>query len=86
MAKYESHDFYCINCGNKGLPVFRNNGRLHEEFHRKKLWCCHCKTECNHIEIRNQEEKEEFLEAYNNGEFRDEAADSICHVRACGLG
>ena len=49
MAKYESHDFYCINCGNKGLPVFRNNGRLHGGFHRKKLWCCHCKTECNHF-------------------------------------
>ena len=66
MAKYESHDFYCINCGNKGLPVFRNNGRLHSSFHRKKLWCCHCKTECNHIEIRNQEEKEQFMEAFNN--------------------
>ena len=86
MAKYESHDFYCINCGNKGLPVFRNNGRLHSGFHRKKLWCCHCKTECNHIEIRNQEEKELFMEAFNNGEYKEEANESICHVRACGLG
>ena len=86
MAKYESHDFYCINCGNKGLPVFRNNGRLHSSFHRKKLWCCYCKTECNHIEIRNQEEKETFMEAFNNGEYKEEANESICHVRASGLG
>ena len=81
MAKYEMHDFYCVNCGHKGLPCLRNNGRLHGEFHRKKLWCCHCRVEINHIEVRNQEEKETFMEAFNNGEYQEEAAESL---RACG--
>lgn len=82
MARYEMHDFYCVNCGHKGLPCLRNNGRLHGEFHRKKLWCCHCKVEINHIEVRNQEEKEIFMEAFNSGEYQEEAAESLSVVRA----
>ena len=86
MAKYEMHDFYCINCGRKGLPCQRKIGKLHGEFHRKKLWCCGCKTEVNHVEIRNQEEAEIFMEAFNNGEYKLEAEESLCAVRAgwCG--
>lgn len=83
MAKFETHDFYCINCGNKNIPISRKCGQQRGQFHRKKLYCVFCKTECNCVEIRNQEEKEVFMEAYNNGEFRNEAADSI---RACGTG
>ena len=86
MAKYEMHDFYCINCGRKGLPCQRKMGRMHGGFHRKKLWCYTCKTEVNHVEVRNQEEKEIFMEAFNNGEYKEEANESICHVRACGVG
>ena len=86
MAKYEMHDFYCVNCGHKGLPCQRKIGKLHGEFHRKKLYCCTCRTEVNHVEVRNQEEAEIFMEAYNNGEYKEEANESICHVRACGVG
>ena len=81
MAKYEMHDFYCMNCGRKGLPCQRKVGQLHEEFHRKKLYCIFCKTEVNHIEVRNQEEKEIFMEAYKNGEYKVESEESL---RACG--
>ena len=81
MAKYDTHDFYCLNCGHKGIPISRKRGQQRGQFHRKKLYCIYCATECNHMEIRNQEEKEIFMEAYNNGEYREEAANSI---RACG--
>lgn len=86
MARLETHDFYCINCGRKGIPVARKVGKLHGGFHRKKLWCCTCKTEVNHVEIRNQEEAEIFMEAFNNGEYKLEAEESLCTVRAgrCG--
>lgn len=86
MAKYELHDFYCLNCGKQGIGIQRKLGKQREGFHRKKLWCYHCKMECNHIEVRNQEEAEIFMEAFNNGAYKDEAAESISHVRACGIG
>lgn len=86
MPKFESHDFYCINCGHKNIPLCRKIGQQREQFHRKKLYCINCRLECNCIEIKNQEEKEKFLEAYNNGEFKQEAADSISHVRSCRIG
>lgn len=82
MAKISAHDFYCINCGQKGIPIARKIGKLHGEFHRKKLWCCNCKTEINHIEVRNQEEAEIFMEAFNNGEYKEEAAESLRAVRS----
>ena len=35
--KYVEHSFYCINCGKKGIPLWRNKGHLHSKGHRKKL-------------------------------------------------
>ena len=81
MAKYEAHDFYCMKCGRKGLPVHRKCGQFREPMHRKNLYCVFCREEVNHIEVRNQEEKEEFMEAFNNGEFTTE---SIYYVRSAG--
>ena len=26
MAKYETHDFYCLRCGRAGVPVMRKLG------------------------------------------------------------
>ena len=86
MAKYETHDFYCLGCGKKGIPISRKNGKQHGAFHRKKLWCPHCRTEINHMEIRNYEEKEIFMEAFKNGDYRKEAAESLCHVRNSWVG
>ena len=81
MAKYEAHDFYCLNCGRKGLPCQRKMGQQREQFHRKKLHCIFCNLSVNHMEIRNQEEKEYFMEAFENGDFKEEAEESI---RCCG--
>ena len=82
MAKYnyETHDFYCLKCGKPTVPVVRKTAKKREKFHRKRLWCCNCKMEINCVEITSYEEKEIFMEAFNNGEFKDEAAESLCHV------
>ena len=82
MAKYnyETHDFYCLRCANKTLPVLRSHAKMKEQFHRKKLWCTHCQMEINCIEITTLEEKEIFMEEFANGIYQQEAEDSISHV------
>lgn len=76
MAKHEEHQFYCILCGKPGIPLPRRTGFKHESMHRKKMWCPYCKTEINHIEIRTFEEKQKFLEDFENGVYKDEAEES----------
>ena len=82
MAKYETHDFYCMNCGRKSIPIARKIGKQHSSMHRKKLWCPWCHIEVNHIECRTYAEVEEFKENFQNGVYVDEKEESICHVRA----
>jgi hypothetical protein len=79
--KYISHDFYCINCGHKSIPIMRNRGHAHASKHRKRLYCPYCKVEVNHIEVRNLEEKEWFLKKFNEGFFKEEAEESIKECR-----
>lgn len=73
--------FYCIKCGNKGIGIARARSKLRGKFHRKKLYCCYCKEEVNHIECRNPAEVEEFLENFKNGVYVDEAEASVAHIR-----
>lgn len=75
----EIHDFYCINCGQRGLPIVRRHSLQHEKFHRKKLYCPWCKMTVNHIECRNDEEAFEFKQAFENGEYAEEAEESLRH-------
>lgn len=77
----ESHDFYCIACGRKGIPLARKRGHQHESFHRKKLYCIYCQKEVNMVECKNEFEVEEFLENFANGVYEDEAKESLSH---CG--
>ena len=81
MAKYESHNFYCINCGKPTIPIMRKNGQMHEKFHRKRLYCYNCKQEINCVECRNDMEVYEFQQAFNAGEFKEEAQESIAHIK-----
>lgn len=74
---YEQSDFYCINCGQKGIPCLRPQARRRERFHRKKLYCPHCGYTINHIECRTDEDVYDFKEAFDNGEFQEEARISI---------
>ena len=74
---HATHDFYCMKCGNKGIPLSRNVGHQHSKFHSKKLYCVYCKKEINHIECRNAMEVNKFKEDYANGVFAEEANASI---------
>ena len=77
MAAYEIHDFYCLNCGKKSIPLPRKSGHQHARNHRKRLYCPNCKQEVNHIEIKNEEDRQQFLEKFENGEYIEEAKESI---------
>lgn len=57
-------EMYCVYCGNKGITIPRRNGRYKEPGHLKKLYCVHCKTETNHVEIRP------FCSDYNYEDFK----------------
>lgn len=84
MAKIgETHDFYCINCGKKGIPVFRKSGQQRGRHHRKKMWCPYCQMQINHVECRNYWEKLDFEKDFANGVYVKEAEESI---RVCNGG
>lgn len=72
-----THRFFCLNCGNESVPLSRKRGHQHERFHRKKCFCLTCKCCVNHIECKNDEDVYEFRQAFENGEFKEEAEKSI---------
>ena len=74
---YNEHSFYCINCGNKGIPLMRPRGFQHADMHRKKLYCIHCKQEVNHIECKTFDDVEEFRINFENGVYKHEAEESL---------
>lgn len=80
MAKYDTHRFFCINCGNESIPIQRNKGFKHKRFHRKKLYCYHCGLEVNHVECKNEEDVYEFKLDFESGVFADEVKESLAHV------
>ena len=65
--------FYCTRCGNEGIPILRKQGQSRESGHLKKLYCLHCKTEVNHVEIKENGKYtyEDFLKEFNSGRFLD---------------
>ena len=79
--EYNEHSFYCIKCGNKGIPIMRRRSFQHKKMHRKKLYCLHCKEEVNHIECKTLEDVETFKINFENGVYINEAEESISHVR-----
>ena len=83
--KYETHDFYCLKCGNKGMPCRRKSGHQHKRFHRKKLYCIYCGQEVNHIECKNEIDVREFRLNFERGVYKDEAQESVSYVRNAGI-
>lgn len=64
-------DFYCVRCGQKGIPIARKNGAQREAGHLKKLYCMYCKEEINHAEVRafGSYNYEDFKLEYDLGRF-----------------
>lgn len=44
------NEFYCVDCGSKGIPVVRRKGAERGAGHLKKLYCLKCGREVNHVE------------------------------------
>lgn len=82
MAKLISHDFYCIHCGNKGINVMRNDGQMRKKGHLKNLYCIHCHKITRHYEVYDSEDKNKFIEKFNNGDFVN---DIETDKAACGM-
>lgn len=85
MGNFSEHSFYCIKCGNKGVPLMRKQGHKHKRFHRKKLYCIHCKEEVNHIECQTDDEVYQFKMDFKKGVYTNEAEESIHYVRTAGV-
>ena len=84
MAKgnrFDMSSFYCPRCGKKAMDLPRPRSLTRQAFHRKKLYCIYCKTEVNHIEIKNHFDAEKFKEEFERGVYIDEAKESLV---ACG--
>ena len=82
-GKIDIHDFYCINCGEKVYSCVRPQAHRREKFHRKKLYCPHCRMEINCIECKDDIEVAEFKIAYEMDVFKEEAARSKEEVAKC---
>ena len=86
LGNYETHSFYCMNCGMPGIPIPRKKSHKHSSFHRKKLYCLNCKTEVNHIECSSSDEIEIFKTSFERGEYRNEVQDSLAYLRSACVG
>lgn len=72
-ADYEIHDFYCINCGEKGIPLMRPGNKKKATGHRKNMYCYHCKHTVNHIECNSIEAVAKFKDNFDKGLYQEEA-------------
>lgn len=43
----------CTECGQRGIPIRRVVGQDRHKGHLKTIWCCNCKKETRHHEIRS---------------------------------
>lgn len=63
------HNFYCTQCGQRGIPICRTETNLRKPGHLKKLYCIHCKTETNHVECAGAYSDDMFLLEFRAGNF-----------------
>lgn len=80
LKNYRTHDFYCLNCGNRNISVMRSRGRLREKGHLKALYCPYCKKSVNHFECFDDEDAWLFKQRFENGEFKEKAKESIKYL------
>jgi len=80
-SNVEQHKFFCIQCGQEGIPLARKKNRKRERFHRKVMYCYHCHEDINHVECRDEEDIRIFKENFRNGVYQNECKESLDHVR-----
>lgn len=81
---FETHDFYCMCCGNKGIPLPRQLSFKKGKEHRKVLYCPYCQKRVNHIECATLAEVEKFKEDFENGLYVNEAAAELAFAELHG--
>ena len=69
--------FYCLNCGQRGIPIIRKESKQRSTGHFKKLWCPHCRLVVNHIELKTPYDIEVFKEEFAAGAYTELAKESI---------
>lgn len=83
----KDNEFYCTQCGNRGLPIIRQKGAERESGHLKKLFCLTCNQETNHVECRpwSSYTKEDFDIEYSYGNFTEDGLRKIPYGELKGL-
>lgn len=78
-------DFYCVECGTKGIPIPRRNGSQREPGHLKNLFCFNCKKETNHAEVRpfGTYTLDSFREEFEAGRFVNGKKFPIAELLSC---
>lgn len=66
-------DFYCTECGKKGIPILRKIGQERESGHLKKIFCLYCQKDCNMVEIKPNSSYtlEDFEKEFNGHNFEN---------------
>ena len=80
---YETVNFYCINCGSKGIPIARMGNNRKDKGHRKNMYCPTCRHTVNHIECKTSEEVEKFKEEFKQGVYEHEAQEELEYEATC---
>ena len=67
-------EFFCTQCGNRGLPVWRKAGKERESGHLKKMFCLTCNKEQNFCEVKpfTHYTEEDFRFEFEHGNFSPE--------------
>lgn len=73
MCHTITSDFYCIECGSKGIPIMRKGGQYREAGHLKKIFCLKCQQETNHAEVKQNSKYDfdTFTLEFQNGNFKN---------------
>ena len=81
------NEFYCVICGNRGIPICRRKGAEREAGHLKKLFCLTCGRETNHAECRpwSGYTKEDFDLEYKYNNFDKNGNRKMSYGELTGL-
>lgn len=83
---YTTSDFFCTQCGERGIPVPRKKGDQREAGHLKKMYCLKCQKKTNHAEVRpfGSYNYEDFKEEFELGRFVDGKRIPVADLISCG--